>query len=34
MKLLSCTSNTLSVTRELPGLELSREFLIVSEGQG
>ena len=34
MNLLSCTINTLSVSGELPGLELSRECLTVSDGQG
>ena len=34
MKLLSCTINTLSVSQEIPGLEHSRECLIVLEGQG
>ena len=34
MDLLSCTISALSLIRELPGLELSRECLIVSYGQG
>ena len=34
MSLLSCTINTLNVSQELPGLELSWECLIVSDGQG
>ena len=34
MNLLRCIINTLSVSGELPGLELSKECLMVSDGQG
>lgn len=32
MNLLSCTFNTLSLSRELPALKLSRECLNLSDG--
>ena len=33
MDLRSCTNNAMNVSQTLPGLELSRECLIMSDGQ-